>query len=565
MKDNSVVVANIGDYLMREKVVYSRIPSECIELQRVKEYIHEENEKKRLALGCMNLPNGQECFIRFMTSFTGVQKDEAFALYNSIESSSDSDMIKNYEAIGRDIRITDFVNRREARGFIEKENKKGYEFNANKFVRHFISRVKIVALKSSKLAIYNKKGRFELLDEYLLGKIIRHVIHECLLDAWKSIFEKEIIKAIEREVPLIEELNTYREYINVLNGMLNIKTQELEPHNPNYLSSIQIPIEYNPDAKCDRFIRFIEEITLGDKQLIAVIQEIIGYCLTAETRAEKAFYFYGSGSNGKSVLSKIIKELVGAENVTGVTLEKMGQPFGLQSIINKTVSIAAENELVGSKINTENLKALISGDLLSVAIKYKDTLDYIPTCKLIFLVNTLPNTSDTTHGYFRKIMVIPFKRRFSDSEKDVNLFDKLKANEMPGILNWALEGLKRLQNNNYKFTESDEINNLMKEYEEEQNPVLKFVEEAITTDVNEKLSKKEILVAYSKWLSQQSIDDKNSKSSQIFWKLFNIAIETKGINVIQKKIKGYPYLGNIKFNSDFKQEISASTSYDFLL
>lgn len=565
MKENSVAVANISDYLMKEKVVYSTIPIECSELQRVKEYIHEGNEKKRLALSCMNLPKGQEYFIRFMTSFTEMQKDEAVTLYSSIESSTDKDMVKNYESIGRDIRITDFVNRREARGFIEKENKKGYEFNANKYVRHFISRVKIVALKSGKLAIYNKKGRFELIDEYLLGKIIRHVIHECLLDAWKSMFEKEIIKAMEREVPLIEELNTYREYINVLNGMLNIKTQELEPHHPNYLSSIQIPIEYNPDAKCDRFIRFIEEITLGDEQLMAVIQEIIGYCLTAETRAEKAFYFYGSGSNGKSVLSKIIKELVGAENVTGITLDKIGQPFGLQSIIDKTVNIAAENELVGAKINTENLKALISGDALTVSIKYQAPLEYTPICKLIFLVNTLPNTSDTTHGYFRKIMVLPFRRRFSDNEKDVNLFDKLKAAEMPGILNWALAGLKRLQDNNYKFTESDTINNLMKEYEEEQNPVLKFVEEAIVADFNEKLSKKEIVEAYNKWLSQQSIDDKNSKSSQIFWKLFNIAIEKKSISVVQKKIKGYPYLGNIKFNSDFKQELSTSSTYDFLL
>ena len=312
-------------------------------------------------------------------------------------------------------------------------------------------------------------------------------------------------------------------------------------------------------------MEFINEITRGNDELIKVLQEIIGYCLTGETKAEKAFYFYGGGSNGKSVLAKIIKALVGTENVTRITLEKLGQPFGLQSIIGKTVNIAAENELGSSRVNTENLKSVISGDAMTINIKYQAAVEYTPMCKLIFLVNSLPNTADATHGYFRKVMIVPFNRKFSEEERDVDLFDKLKGNELPGILNWALEGLVRLRENNYKFSECDLIKNVMKEYEEEQNPVLKFIEQAIEYDETEKLSRKEILEAYNKWLIQQSIDDKSSKSNQIFWKLFNIAIENKGIKILQKKIKGYPHLGNIKFKSEFKMVISNTNNYDFLI
>lgn len=457
----------------------------------------------------------------------------------------------------------DFINRRESRGFFEKERGDGLIFNANVFIKCFLSRVRLVSLKNGKLAIYSRKGKFKLIDSFLLGKLIRHIMHEVLPNVWKSNYEAEVIKPIEREVPLVDTLDPYRKFINLENGMLNLETFEIEFHSPNYLSSIQLPIKYDKNAKCDRFMEFINEITMGNNQLIKVLQEIIGYCLTAETKAEKAFYFYGTGSNGKSVLAKLIKALVGSENITSITLEKLGQPFGLQSIIGKTVNIASENELGSARVNTENLKSIISGDTMTINIKYQAPVEYTPMCKLIFLVNSLPNTADATHGYFRKIMIVPFNRRFLEKERDVDLFDNLKANELPGILNWALEGLKRLRENNYKFSECDLIRNAMKEYEEEQNPVLKFIENAIEYDESEKLSRKEIFGAYSKWLVQQSIDDKSSKSNQIFWKLFNIAISNKGIQIIQKKIKGYPYFGNIKFKSEFKSQALNINQYNF--
>ena len=96
----------------------------------------------------------------------------------------------------------------------------------------------MVALKNGKLAIYNRRGKFELFDSFLIGKLIRYVMHEVLANVWKSNYEAEVIKAIEREVPLIDTLEPYRRFINLENGMLNLETFELEAHSPNYLSSI---------------------------------------------------------------------------------------------------------------------------------------------------------------------------------------------------------------------------------------------------------------------------------------------------------------------------------------
>lgn len=283
----------------------------------------------------------------------------------------------------------------------------------------------------------------------------------------------------------------------------------------------------------------------------------MGYCLTAETRGEKGFYFHGSGANGKSLIAKIITELAGRENVSNVSITGMSRQFGLQSIIDKTVNISAENEVKDANgVNTENLKAIISGDNITIDIKHKEPIDYKPICKLIFLVNSLPNTSDLTHGYFRKILIVPFNRKFEGKEKDVNLFEKIKKSEMSGILNWALEGLKRLRANNYRFTESSAINELLDKYQEEQNPVIRFVKDMFVVDEKNKISRKDIFSKYYTWISQQGIDDKNSKSNQKFWKMFQAALDKLDIKVEEKKVKGLRHIKGLRLNSQLVEELS---------
>lgn len=326
---------------------------------------------------------------------------------------------------------------------------------------------------------------------------------------------------------------------------------------PKYLSFIQIPIEYDPNARCELFLKCIADITENDSELISVIQEIMGYCLTAETRGEKGFYFYGSGANGKSLIAKIITELAGKENVSNVSITGMSRQFGLQSIIDKTVNISAENEVKDSNgVNTENLKAVISGDNITIDIKHKEPIDYKPICKLIFLVNSLPNTSDLTHGYFRKILIVPFNRKFEGKDKDVNLFEKIKKSEMSGILNWALEGLKRLRANNYRFTESSAINELVDKYQEEQNPVIRFVKDVFVVDDGKKIPRKDIFSQYYKWINQQGIDDKGSKSNQKFWKMFQAALDKLNIQVEDKKINGIRHIKGLRLNSQLVEELS---------
>lgn len=437
------------------------------------------------------------------------------------------------------------IGKAEEHGFLYDEKKNSYSFNANVFARHFNRRCHVRSTKDGRLYLYNKKGVFEELSEVELGKVIRSLMHEGRWNSWNSKAEAEAVKALLRESNTVEEMNTMRDYINLKNGMLSLETFELLPHHPDYLSTVQLPIEYDSTAKAPSFMKFLGEITFDDEELINVHQEIIGYLLSAETKAEKAFFFYGSGANGKSVLISIITRLVGKENVSSIPLSEFGQQFGLQGLINKTVNIAAENELGGKALKTENFKAIVSGDTITINIKYYPAISYKPYCKLVFVVNTLPDSMDVTNGYFRKLMIVPFIRTFKPNERNVNLSQEL-LDELPGILNWAIIGLKRLRENNYQFSQCKVIEECHRSYYAEQNPVKEFFLEHVVLKEGVRTKRSDFYDKYLVWLNMQGIDDKRTKSRQIFWKYFKIVLENECIPIVEKKVKGTNFFDGLE-------------------
>lgn len=437
------------------------------------------------------------------------------------------------------------VGKAEERGLLFNERRKIFSFNANIFVKHLLQRCYVRSTKDSRLFIYNKNGLYVEISEVKLGKIIRTIMHEGLEDSWKSHNEVEIVRALQREAPIVEEMNLERNFLNVKNGMLDLSTCELVEHSPTYLSTVQIPIYYDPNATAPKFLKFMQDITLNDDELIAVHQELIGYWLTANTKAEKAVYYYGSGANGKSVLASLVTELVGKENVSSVPLSKFNDQFGLESLIGKSINISAENELGSKALSTENFKAIVSGDNITVNIKYRPAISYRPFSRLVFLVNNLPDSSDVTEGYFRKLIIVPFSRTFKKEERNVDLKDEL-LEELSGILNWALIGLNRLRDNNYQFSSCKAIDAIQSAYYDEQNPVREFYAAHVVVEKGARTKQSDFFNMYTHWLRNQGIDDKGTKSLQLFWRYFKVILSNENVPMVKKKIKGTNYIDGIK-------------------
>jgi len=430
----------------------------------------------------------------------------------------------------------------------EYDSKNALHFNANTFGRYMSGCIKCVHDQNGDLYIYNRKGFYEAADDWKLSKLIKFMLNQTQ-DLWSLYYEKSGLAAYKRDlVKIVKEFNKDN-VINLANTIMDLSNMQTRSHSPEIYSTIQLPMNFDPDADCPRFLQFMEETTKGDAELQFVLQEILGYCLTCENRAEKAFFFYGGGSNGKSVLGEVIKGLVGFENTSGVSLNELGQRFGISPMIGKSVNISAENELSG-EVNSENLKAIISGDELSIDIKHKDPWQGALTCKLILLMNTLPKTSDITYGFFRKIMIIPFENTVLPDQIDNHLLDKL-LKELPGVLNWALQGLQRLRENQYRFSHSSAVEKIMQTYSVDQNPTGQFFLDTYEYCEGAQIRKSEIYRDYVNWCAD---DARDCPKLQKLWNMLKIKAEEMNrlpdasmhIQLEYKKIHGIDYLKNYR-------------------
>ncbi|TWI68527.1 putative DNA primase/helicase [Desulfobotulus alkaliphilus] len=282
--------------------------------------------------------------------------------------------------------------------------------------------------------------------------------------------------AVMAAMPAEQELDNNPDLVPLENGMLSLSTAELLPHVKEHLNTYRLPVSFDPDAKCERWLQFLTE-TIQDAATIAVVQEWFGYCLTRDTSHEKAMFLIGPGSDGKSTFLHVIQELIGERNSSAVNMADMAKEHYRATLIGKLLNTASETE--GAAFESDWFKAIVSGDKISASFKFKDVFDFSPYVKLMFANNRWPKVKDNSDGFYRRILPIKFKRQFKGKAIQKNLRAILIA-ELPGILLWALVGLERLRLQG-GFTHSDDIHRTLVEYQFANNPVQAFVDEECLT------------------------------------------------------------------------------------
>lgn len=305
---------------------------------------------------------------------------------------------------------------------------------------------------------------------------------------WASWFESQYFPAMKYMIPMFKANDNADDKVNVPNGMVCVETGNLVPHDENYMSTIRINIPYVEGAHNFPFEKAVSTIMGHDADLIASLQEQMGYlCLSTSTKAECILIWLGNGSNGKSLISKIAIELAGKENVCHLSLQETQGKFGSANLINKVANISTESNFGrGMSLNAEKAKAISSGDPIMAERKGEQSFPFRPFATLLYCVNTLPYTDERNPALYRRTIITPFDMQFCDSpdpsdpmqqQKDRFLYEKIMDAGMPGILNWALEGLKRLQANNYVFTKAEKSEKCLREYQIESDSVTAFIEE----------------------------------------------------------------------------------------
>jgi P4 family phage/plasmid primase-like protien len=221
--------------------------------------------------------------------------------------------------------------------------------------------------------------------------------------------------------------------LNLQNGLLNIDTLELKEHSSDQLSLVQLPIKYDPKAKCPNILKFLGEVL--HPQDVFTAMQIIGYCLYKTAEYEKAVMLVGSGSNGKSVFLKIIEALVGSQNTSHIALQDLDKDrFAAAGLYCKMVNTFADLKQL-KLTSSGNFKMLVSGDSIRAQNKFKDPFSFRNYAKLIFSANKIPESDDETYAYYRRWLILEFEKIF-DEARDTRLIDKLSTpEELSGLLN----------------------------------------------------------------------------------------------------------------------------------
>jgi putative DNA primase/helicase len=464
-------------------------------------------------------------------------------------------------AVGRAERQIVNELRRKAQEGSQSLKEKGFVFfddgvtvkgvNGNIYARYVLKNKDLAVVAQGERIFRYEGGVWKFPLPLELSCELRDFLHQDVPDLWDTGIERVYTEAIKREAAKFDDANPRRDVVNLRNGMLDLATFELLPHAKEYYSTVQVPIDFDRGADCPKFRAFLDQIFDGDGELVSLVQEMMGYCLTAETRAHKAFILTGTGSNGKSVLIDVLTRLCGAENVSAVSLKEISQQqFSKIDLVGKTVNIATENEIDVRGFETDAFKSIVSGDLIRVERKYEDGFAYRPYCKLVLAFNKLPYTKDQSYGFLRRLIIIPFGKTFEGEQDNKHLKEELHE-ELSGILNFAIEGLKRLYANDFRFQPSAAAERELRDYRDEINPLHAFVGAFFEpASPQHRHTRKAVRAAFDFWCGRNGVRNLRELPPKTFWKAFRAVCRQDGFALTEGKSNGVDFVHGLQLRDD---------------
>jgi len=293
-------------------------------------------------------------------------------------------------------------------------------------------------------------------------------------------------------------------YLNVQNGMIDVFTLEVLPHDKKYLSKIQLPVKYNPDAECPRWHQFLAEVFVDDLQKALALQSFYGYCLLPDCRYQRCLFMIGDGANGKSVAMELLPKVLGESNVSSLPLQLMSQRFLVGQIKDKLVNLAGEVPS-GQLIDTENFKIAVAGGMMMADEKHGRPYSFYPIAKHIFAMNEPPKLNDKSYGFSRRPIVLTFRQRFEPGTPkcDPVLSSKLEE-ELEGIFAWMVEGLQGILVNKGLYI-PDVVARDTYDFVYSTNHVVMFAEECCVLGPDYQVRTKQLYEKYVRWCEESRL------------------------------------------------------------
>lgn len=306
--------------------------------------------------------------------------------------------------------------------------------------------------------------------------IISYILKYIKPDAKKSLCNKVIFYL--RHTLDYAEVEINHDVVNFKNGLFDLYSRKFIEHNQAIFTINQLNIDYvDIITKNENVEKWLDDISNHNEARKKAILEVLGYCLTTRNNVQKFFVFYGpTGSNGKSFTLKVFEEIIGKENISHKGMELLAEGFEVKGIKGKQLNISFELPVTKIK-DTSVLKATTTGDTIETKVKLNpDTMVIVSFVKHIFATNYLPDVSDKTNGFYRRVYIIPFLNQFDAKDTSFSEDEFLSRDNLNYLGRRALDAyLDMLDRGNLEFSNEEESAKYVKEFENLNDSVKAFI------------------------------------------------------------------------------------------
>lgn len=356
---------------------------------------------------------------------------------------------------------------------------------------HFLTERKkgLIFRYNSKNGIYESDG-----EDYIMTQTAKK------LGKHYSIKREAEIEGFIRASTLKEIPETNKYLLAVKNGVLDVRTLELTSFSHEYYIFNALPVVYDPNAECPRFNKFLPEVAPPEKDRL-LLQEHGGYCLLKDNRFQKALMLTGKKQNGKGTFLRTLRAMLGGKpNVSALPLQILSDSnyrFYASHLYGKMANIC--DDLPARKLKeTDMFKKIVAGDTTTGEFKFRPPFDFEPYAKLLYSANQLPELPKDVEAFLVRWNMVEFPNSFlpGDPKRDPQLIEKLTTpEELSGVLNWCLEGLQRLLEQN-GFTVGDTLEEQEDRWIVEGDSVKAFYERCTEEQIGGHIEKTEAYNAY---------------------------------------------------------------------
>jgi putative DNA primase/helicase len=304
------------------------------------------------------------------------------------------------------------------------------------------------------------------------------------------------------------------EIIACRNGLLHVPTGHVHKHTPAFFGTSSLSYAYDRKAPLPiEWLSFLNTIWGADQASTDTLQDIFGYLLGFDTDQQKLFLIVGPKRSGKGTIGRVLNALIGEDAVISPTLASLQTNFGVAPLIGKSVALIADARL-GSRADQH----AIAERLLSISGEDKQTIDrkFLPAwngklnTRFVIMTNELPRISDSSGALASRFVVLTMTNSFYGQE-DRGLLARL-LEELPGILNWALEGWRRVRERGH-FDQPDASRDAIQELEDLGSPITAFVRERCVIAAGKTVSPEDLYAVWVAWCEEQGRDHPGTKAT----------------------------------------------------